>query len=74
LYEFDEGSGKTTCKSTASTYDDDTWYNVIGVRDASVNECDLYIYNVAGTLQESVLDQSGSGGTITHDAGDWICS
>jgi hypothetical protein len=74
LYEFDANSGSatTTCKSTLSTYDDGSWYNAIGVRDESDNSCDLYIYDVTGTITESVITgtQSGTGETITHDSGD----
>jgi len=70
LYEFDTGGvSETTCQS-GSEYDDGEWYNVIGVRDTADNTCDLYIYDVNGVLEESVLNQGGSGGTITHDGGD----
>ena len=74
LYEFDtnQGSGTTTCKST-STYDDDSWYNVIGVRDQNDDSCDLYIYSLSGTLLESptgTISGSAGTGTIAVDAGD----
>jgi hypothetical protein len=64
LYEFDanQGSGTTTCKTTLDTYDDGGWYNAIGVRDESDNSCDLYVYDITGTLKPGESVVAGTAG------------
>jgi hypothetical protein len=74
LYEYNlnqGGSSTTTCLST-NEYDDDKWYHVIGTRDASDDDCTLYITNLDGTDAESPIVHNPVNGDSTVDAsGKW---
>ena len=71
LYEYNMnlgGSSTTTCLST-NQYDDDKWYHVIGTRDASDDDCRLYITNLDGSNAESTIvhNPSYSDSTVAAD-------
>lgn len=69
-FEFQTGSGSDTsvCTTTNADYDDSQWHHVIAVRGDGNRDCNLYVTDVNGNVEEEI-DQNYNWGTSSVDVG-----